>query len=158
MAKGIHRASKQAANAIDSTPVSNATVLSTAAASGAVSAASPLSSTTVLSAASGAASTASPVCRAAVSTAASVVSAHSGSASTAGITRSGNRSPKRRRSPLPKVPHKNLPKRPYDYTVEENKAIAKGETDKWFANLKVTKAKAAEFPTPQKKKPPSRKC
>ena len=61
MAKGIHRASKLAAKAIDSSPVSNATVLSTAAASGAVSAASPLS-------------------RAAVSAAASVVSAHSGAA------------------------------------------------------------------------------
>ena len=63
-----------------------------------------------------------------------------------------NRSPKRSRSPLPKVPHKNLAKRPYDYTVDENKAIAKGETDKWFANLKVKKAKAPEFPdTPEEK-------
>ena len=75
MAKGIHRASKLAAKAIDSSPVSNATVLSTAAASGAVSAASPLSSATVLFAA-----VASPVSRAAVSAAASVVSAHLGSA------------------------------------------------------------------------------
>ena len=63
-----------------------------------------------------------------------------------------NRSPKRTRSPLPKVPHKNLSKRPYDYSLEENKAIVKGETDKWFANLKVKKAKAAEFPdTPEEK-------
>ena len=36
--------------------------------------------------------------------------------------------------------------------MDENKAIAKGETDKWFANLKVKKAKAAEFPdTPEEK-------
>ena len=74
MAKGIHRASKLAAKAIDSSPVSNATVLSTAAASDAVSAASPLSSATVLFAAAAA----SRVSRAAVSAAASVVSAHSG--------------------------------------------------------------------------------
>ena len=45
MAKGIHRASKLAAKAIDSSPVSNATVLSTAA----VSVDSPLSSAAVLS-------------------------------------------------------------------------------------------------------------
>ena len=83
MAKGIHRASKLAAKAIDSSPVSNATVLSTAAASGAVSAASPLSSATVLFAAvaaSGAVSAASPVSRAAVFATASVVFVHSGSA------------------------------------------------------------------------------
>ena len=73
MAKGIHRASKLAAKAIDSLPVSSATVLSTAAASGAVSAATPVSSATVLFAAA-----ASPVFSAAVSAAVSVVSAHSG--------------------------------------------------------------------------------
>ena len=61
MAKGIHRASKLAAKVIDSSPVSNATVLSTAAASGTVSAASPVFSV-------------------AFSVAVSVVSAHSGSA------------------------------------------------------------------------------
>ena len=78
MVKGIHRASKLAAKAIDSSPVSNATVLSTAAASGAVSTASPLSSAAVLStaAASGAVSAASPVSRAAVFAAASVGSVH----------------------------------------------------------------------------------
>ena len=79
MAKGIHRASKLAAKAIDSSPVSNATVLSTAAASGAVSAASPLSSAAVLFAAvaaSGVVSAASPVSRAAVFAAASVGSVH----------------------------------------------------------------------------------
>ena len=80
MAKGIHRASKLAAKAIDSSPVSSTSVLSIAAASGAVSAASPVSSATILFAASGAVSAASPVSRAAVSAAASVVSVHSGSA------------------------------------------------------------------------------
>ena len=82
MAKGIHRASKLAAKAIDSSPVSNATVLSTAAASGAVSAASPLSSAAVLSTAtaSGTVSAASLVSRAAFFAAATVVSAHSSSA------------------------------------------------------------------------------
>ena len=50
MAKGIHRASKLAAKAIDSSPVSSATVLfAAAAASGAVS---PVSSVAVSAAAS----------------------------------------------------------------------------------------------------------
>ena len=83
MAKGIHRASKLAAKAIDSSPVSNAIVLSTAVASGAVSATSPLPSVTALFAAvaaSGTVSTASPVSRAAVFAAASVLSVHAGSA------------------------------------------------------------------------------
>ena len=63
-----------------------------------------------------------------------------------------NRSPKRTRSPLPKVPHKNLPKRPYDCTMEENEAIVKAQTDQWFANLKKKKPKTAEFPdTPEEK-------
>ena len=71
---------------------------------------------------------------------------------TAGTTRSGNRSPKRRRSPLPKVSHKNLLKRPYDCTVEENEAIVKAKTEQWFANLEKKKPKAAEFPdTPEEK-------
>ena len=36
-------------------------------------------------------------------------------------------------SPLPKVPHKNLPIRPYDRTEEENAAIAKAEKEAHFA-------------------------
>ena len=60
MAKGIHRASELAAKAIDSSPVSSATVLFTA---------SPFSSAAVRI-------TASPVSSAAVSAAASAVSAH----------------------------------------------------------------------------------
>ena len=36
--------------------------------------------------------------------------------------------------------------------VEENKAIVNAETEQWFANLKVKKAKAPEFPdTPEEK-------
>ena len=42
-------------------------------------------------------------------------------------------SPKRKLSPLPKVPHKNLPIRPYDRTKEENAAIAKAEKEAHFA-------------------------
>ena len=42
-------------------------------------------------------------------------------------------SPKRKLSPLPKVPHKNLPIRPYDHTEEENTAIAKAEKEAHFA-------------------------
>ena len=41
-------------------------------------------------------------------------------------------SPKRKLSPLPKVPHKNLPIRPYDRTEEENAAIAKAEKEAYF--------------------------
>jgi hypothetical protein len=42
---------------------------------------------------------------------------------------SNRRSPKRKQSPLPKVPHPNLPIRPYDRTDEENAAIAKAHKD-----------------------------
>ena len=42
-------------------------------------------------------------------------------------------SPKRKMSPLPKVPHKNLPIRPYDRTEKENAAIAKAEKEAHFA-------------------------
>jgi hypothetical protein len=38
-------------------------------------------------------------------------------------------SPKRKLSPLPKVPHANLPIRPYDRTSEENVRIAKEHYD-----------------------------
>jgi hypothetical protein len=38
-------------------------------------------------------------------------------------------SPKRKLSPLPKVPHANLPIRPYDHTLEENARIAKEHYD-----------------------------
>ena len=62
----------------------------------------------------------------------------------------GKRSPKRKRSPLPKVLHKNLPMRPYDYTVEENAAMATAQHKEWLASLK--KPTAAEFPsTPEEK-------
>jgi hypothetical protein len=37
--------------------------------------------------------------------------------------------PKRKLSPLPKVPHLNLPIRPYDHTPEENARIAKEHYD-----------------------------
>jgi hypothetical protein len=37
--------------------------------------------------------------------------------------------------PLPRVP-KVPPKRPYDYTPEENEAIAKEHLKNFFANLK----------------------
>jgi hypothetical protein len=38
-------------------------------------------------------------------------------------------SPKHKLSPLPKVPHANLPIRPYDHTPEENARIAKEHYD-----------------------------
>ena len=43
-------------------------------------------------------------------------------------------------SPLPKVPHKNLPIRPYDRTDEEIAAIAKAEKDAHFAKKKTEPA------------------
>jgi hypothetical protein len=46
------------------------------------------------------------------------------------------RSPKRQLSPLPRVPHKNLPIRAYDRTDEENAAIAKAEKDAHFQKKK----------------------
>ena len=45
-------------------------------------------------------------------------------------------SPKRQMSPLPRVPHKNLPIRTYDRTDEEIAAIAKAEKDAHFAKKK----------------------
>ena len=46
-------------------------------------------------------------------------------------------SPKQKLLPLPKVPHKNLPIRPYDRTDEEIAAIAKAEKDAHFAKKKT---------------------
>ena len=57
----------------------------------------------------------------------------------------GNRSPKRKRSPLPKVPHQNLKKRAWDYSEEENRVIAQTEYEQWKANLK--KPKEPDFPS-----------
>ena len=45
-------------------------------------------------------------------------------------------SPKRQLSPLPSVPHKNLPIRAYDRTDEENAAIAEAEKDAHFQKKK----------------------
>ena len=42
---------------------------------------------------------------------------------------SNKRSPKQKRSPLPKVPHPNLPIIPYDHTPEENDRITKEHKD-----------------------------
>jgi hypothetical protein len=50
-------------------------------------------------------------------------------------------------SPLPKVPHQNMKKRPYDYSAEENKAIADIEYKKWKAGLGKKKPKETEFPS-----------
>ena len=57
---------------------------------------------------------------------------------------------KRKRSPIPAVPHKNLPKRPYDYTDEETDVIAKNQYKDWLANQK--KPKAPEFPATSEEK------
>ena len=46
-------------------------------------------------------------------------------------------SPKRQMSPLPIVPHKNLPTKTYDRTDEEIAAIAKAEKDAHFAKKKT---------------------
>jgi hypothetical protein len=48
---------------------------------------------------------------------------------------SRNRSPIRRQEPLPRVP-KVPPKRPYDYTPEENAAIVQEKSKNFFENLK----------------------
>ena len=48
----------------------------------------------------------------------------------------GKRSPKRKRSPLPTVPHKNLPIRPYDRTVAENAAEVAAYNKAFFAPKK----------------------
>jgi hypothetical protein len=48
---------------------------------------------------------------------------------------SRNRSPIRREEPLLRVP-KVPPKRPYNYTPEENEAIVKEQSKNFFANLK----------------------
>ena len=45
-------------------------------------------------------------------------------------------SPKRQMSPLPRVPHKNLPIRTYDRTDEQTAAIAMAEKDAHFAKMK----------------------
>ena len=43
-------------------------------------------------------------------------------------------------------------KRPYDRTPDENAVYAQAEKDAWFANLKIKKPKATEFPnTPEEK-------
>jgi hypothetical protein len=47
---------------------------------------------------------------------------------------SHNRSPIRRQEPLPRVP-KVPPKRPYDYTPEENAAIIQEKSKNFFENL-----------------------
>jgi hypothetical protein len=49
---------------------------------------------------------------------------------------SNRRSPKRKLSPLPKVPHANLPIRPYDRTDEENDAIAQAKIEAHFGKKK----------------------
>ena len=49
---------------------------------------------------------------------------------------SNRRSPKRKLSPLPKVPHANLPIRPYDRTVEENAVIVHAEIEAHFQKKK----------------------
>ena len=51
-------------------------------------------------------------------------------------TMRGKRSPKRKRSPLPTVPHKNLPIRPYDRTVAENAAEVAAYNKAFFAPKK----------------------
>ena len=57
------------------------------------------------------------------------------SPSTAGTMR-GKRSSKHKRSPLPKVPHKNLPIRPYDRTEAENAAEVAAYNKTFFAPKK----------------------
>ena len=49
-------------------------------------------------------------------------------------------SPKRKISPLPRVPHKNLPIRTYDHTDEQIAAIAKAEKYAHFAKKKTEPA------------------
>ena len=47
------------------------------------------------------------------------------------LSSSKNRSPKRKLSPLPKVPHANSPKRSYDLTSEELDASCKASIEAW---------------------------
>ena len=49
-------------------------------------------------------------------------------------------SPKRQMSPLPRVPHKNLPVRAYDRTYEETTAIVNAQIDEHFAKKKPNPA------------------
>jgi hypothetical protein len=57
-----------------------------------------------------------------------------------------NRSPIRRQAPLPRVP-KVPPKRPYDYTPEENAAIVQEKSKTFFENLKKKRTEqSAEQP------------
>jgi hypothetical protein len=59
---------------------------------------------------------------------------------------SHNRSPIRRQEPLPRVP-KVPPKRPYDYTPEENAAKVQEKSKNFFENLKRKKTEqSAEQP------------
>ena len=54
-------------------------------------------------------------------------------------------------SPLPTVPHKNLPKRPYDCTPEETEQIANAEYQEWWTN-RGKKPQEPKFPnTPEEK-------
>ena len=55
------------------------------------------------------------------------------------------RSPKRKLSPLPTVPHKNMKKRPYDYTDEETAAHVAAKNAEWLASLKNKKPEP-QFP------------
>ena len=57
-----------------------------------------------------------------------------------------NRLPKRKLSPLPKIPHKNMGKRPYDRTPEENAVYAEAEKDAWFAKMKEKPKKFPDTP------------
>jgi hypothetical protein len=57
-----------------------------------------------------------------------------------------NQSSIRRQEPLPRVP-KVPPKRPYDYTLEENAAIVQEKSKNFFENLKKKKTEqSAEQP------------
>jgi len=61
------------------------------------------------------------------------------------------RSPKRKSSPLPEIPHKNMQKRPWDYSAEENKERADAHYQQWLADMaNKKKPKEPEFPvTPE---------
>jgi hypothetical protein len=56
-----------------------------------------------------------------------------------------NRSPIRQQEPLPRVP-KVPPKRPYDYTLEENAAIIQEKSKNFFANLKKKQPEQSKQP------------
>ena len=63
----------------------------------------------------------------------------------------GFRSSKRKSSPLPEIPHKNMQKRPWDYSGEENKERADAHYQQWLADMaNKKKPKEPEFPvTPE---------